>query len=69
MQAPYLIRLLFQKFIGVDSDIRCTRWDDFLVIEGENDNITVYAKGGNHRLAWSDPQYIIVRVQVLVLRM
>lgn len=49
----------FPEVIGVDSDIRCTRWDDFLVIEGENDNITVYAKGGNHRLAWSDPQYII----------
>lgn len=41
----------FPEVIGVDSDIRCTRWDDFLVIEGENDNITVYAKGGNHRFS------------------
>ncbi len=49
----------FQEVIGVDSDARCVHKDDFFVIETQDNNVTVLAKGGSHRLAWTDPLYII----------
>lgn len=47
----------YPEVIGVDVDNRCIKAGDFMVIE--SDNITVLAKGGNHRLAWVNPPYII----------
>lgn len=50
----------YPEVIGVDSDARCRYTDDFFVVENEEDgNIMVLAKGGNHRLAWTEPLYII----------
>lgn len=49
----------YAEVIGVDVDDRCIRPDDFMLIE--SNNTIVLAKGGNHRLAWINPQYIISR--------
>ena len=50
---------VFKEVIGVDSDMRCAHKDDFFLIETQENNVTVLAKGGSHRLAWTDPLYII----------
>lgn len=49
----------FHEVIGVDSDIRCVKAEDFFLVENEDGKINIWAKGGNHRLAWIDPPYII----------
>lgn len=49
----------FKEVVGVDSDLRCVHKDDFFVIETQDNNVMVLAKGGSHRLAWSNPLYII----------
>lgn len=48
----------YPEVIGVEGDNRCIQVDDFFVLK-DDDNITVFAKGGNHRLAWVDTSYII----------
>ena len=47
----------YPEVIGVDADNRCVRADDFMIIGSYN--TTILAKGGNHRLAWVNPPYII----------
>ena len=48
---------VYDEVIGVDSSDYCIRPNDLLYLE--NNLITVGAKGGNHRLAWVNPQFII----------
>ena len=47
----------FSNVIGVDASLRCIYSDDFVFVE--NSIVNVKAKGGNQRLAWVDPPYII----------
>lgn len=43
--------------IGVDTSLRCTHNDDFVYVE--NSIVNIRAKGGNQRVAWVNPSYII----------
>ncbi len=47
----------FENVIGVDASLRCILSDDFVYVE--NSIVNVKAKGGNQRLAWVNPPYII----------
>ncbi len=47
----------FDNVIGVDTSIECIKTNDYIYVE--NSCINLLAKGGNHRLAWTEPLYII----------
>jgi uncharacterized NAD-dependent epimerase/dehydratase family protein len=47
----------YDEVIGVDSSSQCIRPDEIICFE--NNMINIAAKGGNQRLAWVDPQFII----------
>jgi uncharacterized NAD-dependent epimerase/dehydratase family protein len=47
----------YDEVIGVDSSGHCIRPDEIIFFE--NNLITIAAKGGNQRLAWVNPQFII----------
>lgn len=47
----------FDSVIGVDSSYDCRKGNEWIYIE--KGIVNVLAKGGNHRLAWTSPQYII----------
>lgn len=47
----------FEGVIGVDTYHECKRTDDFMIVK--NSPINVLAKGGNHRLAWVNPPFVI----------
>ncbi len=47
----------FDSVIGVDASLDCRKGHEWIYIE--KGIVNVLAKGGNHRLAWTSPQYII----------
>ncbi len=47
----------FPNVIGVDASLRCISSSDFVFVE--NSIVNLKAKGGNQRLAWVNPSYII----------
>ncbi|MCI9414741.1 MAG: DUF1611 domain-containing protein [Clostridiales bacterium] len=49
----------FKEVIGVDASMECRKRDEWIYVE--NGVVDVLAKGGNHRLAWISPTYILTQ--------
>ncbi|MCI8694197.1 MAG: DUF1611 domain-containing protein [Lachnospiraceae bacterium] len=47
----------FEEVIGVDASYKCINKRDFVYVE--NSVVNLKAKGGNQRVAWHNPQYVI----------
>lgn len=47
----------FKEVIGVDASYKCINKRDFVYVE--NSVVDIKAKGGNQRVAWNNPKYVI----------
>ncbi len=49
----------YDEVIGVDASQECRKWNEWIYVE--NGIVNILAKGGNHRLAWISPNYILTQ--------
>lgn len=49
----------YDSVIGVEGSLNCKKFNDFKCIG--SGMINIFAKGGNHRVAWTNPDYTIIQ--------
>ena len=49
----------YNSVIGVEGSLNCKKANDFKYID--SNMINIFAKGGNHRVSWTNPDYTIIQ--------